>query len=138
MPMQRRVCYLIKGLDLDIQSVPSSNVVFVRTKREATLKTEKAALLRSCWPVHRAVIERLHVRVILCFGGTAGGWVRQCVGAHELVDRFVERNNRRWTSWAHKNGDDQYVVTLTHPSVTDWTAAATDPTPFVRGILDRL
>jgi hypothetical protein len=138
MPMQRHICHLISGLGLDIRSVPASNVAFIRSKREAALKAEKADLLRSCWPVHHAVIENLQVRAILCLGGTAGAWVRQCIGAYTFVDRFVEYNSRRWTSWAHKNADGRHVVTLTHPSIADWTKVPTDPTPFVRRILESL
>ncbi len=136
MPMQRRVRHLISGLGLDIQSVPASNVVFVRSKREAALKAEKNFLLDTCWPVHEAVIRDLHVRLVLCLGGTAGAWVRQKMGAHKWVGDFEEENDRRWKSWAHKNSDGLHVVTLTHPSIVDWTQPTADPTDFVRRILE--
>ncbi|HEX7887545.1 MAG TPA: hypothetical protein VF474_16345 [Phenylobacterium sp.] len=135
--MQPRVLHLLKGLDRDPRRAPASNVVFVRTAREVDLAAEKAALLDACWPVHQAVIDGLGVRTILCFGGTAGAWVRERLQAHELAGSFVERNARRWRSLAHLDQQGRCVVTLTHPSIAKWDAAATDPTPFVRDMMAR-
>jgi hypothetical protein len=135
--MQPRVLHLLYGLRLDARAVPASNVVFVRSAREATLKAEKLALLRACWPVHQAVIESLGVRVLLCFGSTAARWAREVLDAHELVGTFTERNRRRWTSTAHANADGTCVVKVTHPSIADWRNPVADPTRLVRDILTR-
>ena len=133
--MQPRVLHMLASLGLDPRAVPASNVVFVRSATEATLQTEKADLLRSCWPVHRAVIEALAVRVLLCFGGTAGRWVRDELGAQELVDCYKETNGRRWCSEAHRAGDGRIVITLTHPGRANWCNPQSDPTPLVRRAL---
>jgi uracil-DNA glycosylase len=135
--MQPRVRHLLRGLDRDPRRVPASNVVFVRTAREADLAAEKAALLEACWPLHQAVIDGLGIRTILCFGGTAGAWVRERLQAHGLAGSFVERNARRWRSLAHLDQQGRCVVTLTHPSIAKWDARATYPTPFVRAMLAR-
>jgi addiction module HigA family antidote len=135
-PMQWRVCHLVSGLGFDIRSVPASNVVFVRSKRETDLRSEKRTLLEQCWPVHQKAIEELGVRLVLCFGGTAGEWVRQRLKANTFVAQFKEVNGRGWTSWAHKCVQgDHTVVTLTHPSIVDWTKPGTDPTSFVFDLL---
>lgn len=133
--MQPRVLHLFKVLGRDPRRVPASNVVFVRTAREAGLATEFPALVRACWPFHRAVINALGVRVIVCFGGTAGSWVRGSLGASELIDTFTEDNERRWTSSTHRNRDGLSVVTLAHPSIAKWDASTSDPTPLVRAAL---
>jgi hypothetical protein len=133
--MQPRIRHLLGSLGLDPRRVPASNVVFVRSTRESDLEDEKAFLLEACWPVHRAVIERLGVRAVLCLGGTAGKWVRDGLGAHQPVDQFQEDNARRWTSQAHRNASDQFVVTLTHPSIAAWNVESSDPTPMVARIL---
>ncbi|MBV9783775.1 MAG: hypothetical protein JO264_08135 [Acidisphaera sp.] len=135
MPMQRRVWHVLSGLGRDARSIPASNVVFVRSKDEENLSPEKKDLLPVCWHFHDAVIKQLSIRVVLCLGSTAGEWVRNRLGAHESVGTFVEDNNRRWTSSAYKNSAEQYVLTLPHPSRADWTARATDPTPFVHDML---
>jgi len=136
--MQLRVRYLLKQLGLNPREVPASNVVFVRSRRERDLRREKSALLSSCWPFHEAVIRQLGIRNILCFGGTAGLWVREKLGAHrELIDHFQEENRRRWTSKAHCTADGLCVFTLTHPSIAKWDAAATDPTGFVKEVINR-
>jgi hypothetical protein len=129
--VQRRVLHLFQRLGLEAGRVPSSNVVFVRTNREAALAREKPSLLAACWPVHRSVIETLGVRTVVCMGGTAGRWVRESLGADELVDEFVELNARRWTSQLHVNGEGRFVATLTHPSVAAWDVTATDPSALV-------
>jgi hypothetical protein len=122
---------------LDPQQVPASNVVFVRSTSEATLSSEKQNLLRLCWPVHEAVIERLGVSTLLCLGGSAGKWVRNYLGADELAGRFVETNARKWTTEAHVSSAGICVVTVTHPGRADWRNPAADPSPLIREMLHR-
>lgn len=133
--MQPRVTHMFAKMGLDPRSVPASNVVFARSSTEAMLQDEKARLLRACWPVHRAVLDALGLRVILCFGGTAGRWVRDELCAHELVDRYQETNRRRWCSVAHRAADGRSVLTLTHPGRADWRNPDSDPTVLVQRAL---
>ena len=129
--MQPRVLHMLASLGLDPRAVPASNVVFVRSSTEATLQAEKADLLEACWPVHRAVIDALGVQAVLCFGGTAGRWVREELAAWERVDGYQETNSRRWSSEAHRAGDGRMVLTLTHPGRANWCNPQCDPTPLV-------
>ena len=135
--MQPRIRHLFDSLGVELRDVPASNVVFARTSNEAALKAEKAILLQQCWPVHEAVINHLGVKTILCLGDTAGRWVREAIGADQLIGTFTEQNNRRWTSAAHMASDGRAVVTLTHPGRADWKNPAADPTPLVRNVLAR-
>lgn len=135
--MQPRIQHLLRGLDFDPRLTPASNVVFVRTTDERELATEKADLLRACWPFHQAVIEGLGVRLILCLGATAGAWTRERVGANVPEDSFSETNLRRWTNLVHAAPDGLRVATLTHPGRAAWQAPEADPTPMVRAALDR-
>jgi len=130
--MQPRVLHLLRGLDLNPQKVPASNVVFVRSSNELALAAEKASLLASCWPVHQAVIDALDVRAVICFGGTTGRWVRERLGANDKFDQFVETNARGWTSEAHRCPDGRVAVTVTHPGRADWRNPAADPTALVK------
>jgi hypothetical protein len=135
--LQPRILHMLDRLGLDPRTVPSSNVVFVQSRGEKQLALEKAGLLKSCWPFHRAVIETLGIRTVLCFGSTAGVWVRGQLGARDLIDHFTERNNRGWTSRTHEGEDGRQVVTVTHPSRVDWRNSATDPTRLVERALAR-
>ena len=135
--LQPRVLHLLRGLGLDARRVPSSNVVFVRSARESTLNRSVAGLAEECWSFHRSVIDQLGVRVILCFGRTAGEWVAKKVSANNDVGTFVEANYRRWRTTALSNGRGLSVVIATHPSIANWMVPATDPTPLVRQVLDR-
>lgn len=135
--MQPRVLHLFDRLGRDPRDVPASNVVFVRSTTEATLQAEKASLLKLCWPVHDAVISHLGAKTILCFGGTAAGWVRDIVGAKTLVGSFREQNNRGWTSEAYLSAENVCVIQVTHPSRANWRNPASDPTPLVLEMLAR-
>jgi hypothetical protein len=135
--MQPRMRHMFDRLGLDLREVPASNVVFVRSANEAALASEKAALLSQCWTVHGAVIRDLGIRTILCLGTTAGRWTREAIGAHELIDRFQESNDRGWTSEARIAADGRAVVTVTHPGRADWRNSAADPTPLVKAVLER-
>jgi hypothetical protein len=129
--LQPRILHVLDLLGLDPRAVPSSNVVFVQSRGEKELGLEKAELLESCWPIHQAVIDNLHIRTILCFGSTAGAWVREQLGAKELIDCFKEKNNRGWISRTHRDEHGRQVVTVTHPSRVAWTNPDADPTPLV-------
>lgn len=135
--MQPRLLHMLRGLGLDPRLVPASNVIFVRSATEAALAAEKRSLLPVCWRVHRAVINELGVDTVLCFGGTAGKWVRDELSAQTLVAEFAETNARGWRSSAHKNSRGQVVATLTHPGRANWCNSDADPTPFVARLLAR-
>lgn len=135
--MQPRVLHLFSQLGLKAHEVPTSNLIFERTRSAADLKSRMSELAEACWPVHSEVIKRLGVRVILCMGKDAGSWVCRRLGAIELVGQFVEKNERRWTSTAHACNDGLLVVTATHPAIVSWRHEATDPTPLVQSMLAR-
>jgi hypothetical protein len=135
--LQPRVIHLLKRLGLDARSVPSSNVVFARSTRESTFIGSMAEMGVDAWPFHQRVIEQLGVRVVVCFGQTAGGWVSERLGASTPSGDFVEANNRRWRSFAMTNRAGVSVATLTHPSIADWTKPATDPSGLIRALMAR-
>jgi uracil DNA glycosylase superfamily protein len=133
--MQPRVLHLFAALGLQAGQVPCSNLVFVRSAREADMGRELAILAERCWRFHEAVIQRVKPRAILCFGKTAGKYVRGKIGATILVGEFIETNARNWRSQFFRNAEGLGVVVATHPSIADWTALATDPTNLVREAL---
>lgn len=137
---QRRVRHLIAACKIDSpRRVPASNLIFVRSARVESLEADRTkALLRECWAVHAKAISTLDVRVVVCFGQGTGQWVRSRLGAvDEAIDTFIETNQRRWRSGTHVGRSGIQVVTLTHPSVADWTNPLTDPTGLVVRALDR-
>lgn len=135
--MRLRVLYLLDQLGRKSSQVPASNAIFVRTRRAEHLSGEGAYLRRVCWQFHEAVIERLGVRTVLCFGKATGRQVRDKLQAHERIAAFQENNGRRWTSEAHRADDDRCVITLTHPSIAKWNVSATDPSEMVRAVIAR-
>jgi hypothetical protein len=136
-PMQQRVLHLMQGLGLEPANTPASNLIFIRSRREAALGAETDELAEKCWPFHQHVIDGLGVRTILCMGTGAGDAVRKRLGvAPEPMDTFVETNDRNWTSLAHRTPDGRVVVTLTHPSRADWRTADADPVPMVRRVIE--
>ncbi len=135
--LQPRILHLLAHLDFDARFVPSSNVVFVKSRNENELALEKAELLKACWPVHQAVIESLGITTTLCFGSTAGSWVRGQLNANELTDSFTEQNRRGWTSRTHQDASGRQVISVTHPSRADWRNPLADPTDLVGRALER-
>jgi len=133
--MQPRVLHLLRRVELDPQKVPASNLVFVRSSRERDIKKQSKQLAELCWPFHRAVIGQLGVRVVLCFGKTAGTLVRTQLNASTLIQVFRENNKRRWESCSYKTPNGVAVVVATHPSIADWTKPETDPSQLVLDVL---
>ncbi len=135
--MQPEVLHLLRNLNLDVRRTPASNVIFVRSRSEPDLRSEKVALMEACWPVHLGVLKATRADTLICLGKTAGAWVREQLGAHSLLGSYVETNARRWVSSAHTTSDGMCVITLTHPSRAKWRTPAADPSAFVRDILAR-
>lgn len=79
--MAPRVLHLFAKLGVNPGSVPCSNLIFVRSSREGDLKNEMSTLIELCWPFHAYAIATLQPKVVLCFGKTAGNYVRQKLGA---------------------------------------------------------
>lgn len=101
--MQPRVLHLFRTLNRDPGLVPSSNVVFLRSDQESDIKGNFRDLARLCWPFHQNVIDQLGVRVVVCFGNTAGDWVRERLSANTHVETYTENNHRRWQSNAYRS-----------------------------------
>lgn len=129
--MAPRVLHLFARLGLDPGTVPCSNLVFVRSRREADIRAE-SDLANICWPFHSAAIQILQPKTILCFGKTVGSYVQQRINAHQLRAEFIENNVRRWRSQVFDSTLGIVVIVATHPSIADWTVKATDPTELVR------
>lgn len=133
--MQPRVLHMFRNLGLDPGKVPCSNLVFIRSRQEVDLKQELSCLVNLCWPFHAAVIERLHPRVIVCFGRTAGDVVRVRLSANDEYENFEEKNDRHWRSRAYKNANGLKVIVVTHPSRANWVNSKTDPTALIAAAL---
>jgi len=131
--MAPRVLHLLRRLGLNPGAVPASNLVFVRSRREGDIqRNDMGAMADACWPFHNYAIELLRPRVILCFGQTAGKYVRRRLRADRLIGEFIEQNNRRWKSSAFAGNGGVNVVVATHPSIVNWCASGTDITPLVQ------
>lgn len=130
--LQPRVLHLLKNIGLDPYEVPASNVCFVRSPREANIADKINGYIDLCWEFHQNVIDTLKIKSILCFGKTAGKHVRKKIEANVFVDEFIEKNNRKWKSQVHKNNVGQFVITVTHPSIADWTNEKTDVSHLVK------
>ena len=95
-PMQKRVRNLCCKIGVDIGEVPASNVIFNRSRTISKLrKSDVNHMVEVCWPFHKKVINTLGVRIVVCLGKDAGGYVRQKLKAHRQIDKFVEDNRRR-------------------------------------------
>lgn len=135
--MQPRVLHLLDRLSLDPGKVPASNLVFPRSRQEQGITDEISVLAEACWPFHQAVIERLRVRAVICFGRTAANFVCRKLDAQHEVGCFVEANRRGWTSRTFEGPGKVRVIQVTHPSRADWSNPASDPSELVRASLGK-
>ena len=129
--MQPRLLHLLKNLNLEPGEVPSSNIIFERTRGERNISKNWRQLAEACWPFHCAVIKQLRPRVILCLGAKAGDFVRKKTCAVDQIDCFVENNNRRWKSTCFTNHEGLKVIEVKHPSRTNWKNPQADPSELV-------
>ena len=130
--LQPRVLHLIDSLGLNPYEIPASNVCFVRSPRESDIADKLKGYMDLCWVFHQQVIDQLGIKTILCFGKTAGKYVKKQLGANVLIDEFVERNNRKWRTQVFRNKLEQNVIIASHPSIADWTNEKTDISDLVK------
>ena len=64
--LQRRVQWLLTELRLDVRGVPASNLIFMRSRRQAEIPFEDYA--DACWPINEAIIQTINPGAILAFG----------------------------------------------------------------------
>jgi uracil-DNA glycosylase len=121
---------------LNPQDTPSSNICFVRSKREKNLTKQIKGYIDLCWDFHENVIKKLNIKIILCFGKTSGNEVKKRLNANEKVDEFIENNKRKWKTQVYKNTIGQYIIIAPHPSVVNWKNKKTDPSQLVEKYLD--
>jgi len=130
-PMQRRMAHVFGRLGIDLRRIPASNLLFPRSGRAIRFSYDPEQVEELCWPFHDAVIHGLAIRTVIVAHSRAGERVRRRLGAAKLLERWEEANSRRWSFFAHEAGNGLRVLTITHPSVADWTAEPTDPTDFI-------
>ncbi|MBI1233040.1 MAG: hypothetical protein GC208_00865 [Alphaproteobacteria bacterium] len=128
------MCDFLESLGLDPGEVPASNLIFVRSSRAADLNHAHTHVDR-CWPFHARVLDTVNPQAIIALGSQTGGIIRSRLKVETEIARFVEPNNRGWTSLAHRAPDGRLIFTLTHPSVARWTTPATDPRNMVTSVL---
>lgn len=129
--IQPRILHLLKNLDLEPGEVPSSNIVFKRSRKVSDISNWQQ-LAEMCWRFHCEVINRLQPRVILCLGKDAGDFVREKTRAHNLIDCFVETYPKsRRKSMCFTNHEGRKVIRASHPSWADWTNPDADPSELV-------
>lgn len=125
----------LSKLGLDPQLVPTSNLIFTRSRASADIGVATFQLIKDCWPVHEAVIDHLKPKAIICFGVETGRIVKQIFAATEEKATFREKNKRGWISRAWQAPNGLFIFGLTHPSRANWLNPAADPTPMVKELL---
>lgn len=130
--LQPRLLHLLEILELNPAQIPASNVVFVRTRRERGLFKKFTELANLCWPFHDYVIKSQKIKNVLCFGKTAGGFVRKKLDANVFQDEFIEHNKRKWRTQIFSNPEGINVIVATHPSIANWCNPRTDPSELIR------
>lgn len=131
-PLQKSVRYVLDGCGLDPREVPASNVNFIRSATEDALPLDDWGWAEKCWPFHDVMIERLGVRVVLCFGKNAANFVREKVGSHDELERIEHTSRQRSIVYT---GGSVTVIQAAHPGRFHWYLPKYDILPLVRHAL---
>jgi hypothetical protein len=66
--LQRRVRRLADMLDVELQAVCATNLIFVRSRDARSCGYPELA--EQCWPVHRAILDIVQPKLVVCFGNS--------------------------------------------------------------------
>ena len=127
--IQPSLRHLFDVVDLDPGTVPSSNIVFARSSSVSKYPRDFDNDAGKCWSFHQDVIDRLRVEVVVVFGGEAGSFACERLGANRIVKSWTDKNKQPWKSVWYRNANRLDVVVLAHPTMGhQWTRSASDPT----------
>jgi uracil-DNA glycosylase len=96
--MQRRVRGLFDLLGIDLATAPASNVVFARSAQIDHLAPQlRRDWEDHCWSFHRAMIDALRPRAVVCMGNDAFWSVSSREPGVPVVKiRHTSRSRRTW------------------------------------------
>jgi hypothetical protein len=66
-PLQKRVTWLFKSLNLNPRDVCASNLIFLQSRKADDISF---SLAEKCWPVHEAIINIVKPKIIITFGNS--------------------------------------------------------------------
>ena len=126
-PFQLEMQALLGRVGLDPREMPASDLIFLRSA-QADRIASPAELMELCWPFHRAVIERLGVRVVLSLYKPAAGFVRMKTDAYPMpVDRVFQQSRsakRKYRRECFAAPGSLRIVQITRPTGAPWTENA--------------
>lgn len=121
--IQPSIVHLIQKLGYDPREVPASNVVFTRTKDEASLH-KKDLLANTCWQFHREVITHLKPKLILCMGRGAEDILKNKTNAVRKGRSFPRRHKGGgYLIEVFRNQRGCKLVSVAHPGRIKWSKA---------------
>ena len=140
--LQRNLRHLIKQAGMNPRDVPVSEVVFRTSRGVAKLDGKYRDYADLCWPFHKAVIDKLGIRVIAVYGKDSGEYVRKKLKADWVNDFTVPigKGDKKRSSRTYRNADGLTVVTFWFPGNGNphWvTNPDNDPTWLVVNALNR-
>lgn len=128
-PIQESLLHLFDGLNMDPGEVPSSNLYFPRSSNAEDLRVRH---FKKCWNFHKAVIKKLRIRVVVCYGRQPADFVRRRVDASP-------HRRKRYRDHVWQNADGITVIYARHPSRGgSWKKPKNDPTDLVIKFLDEV
>jgi hypothetical protein len=133
--MQRSIKHFFLDSGLCANLTPSSNCVFVRSPSVRAIPAAKRRQLEDeCWRFHKAVIEQLGVKAILCMGNDAFKAVQRrfrVTGPPDEQPWSATQAHR-----AYPTASGMYLCQLIHPSYGHWQCPKYNPAPLVRRALE--
>ncbi|MCP4934709.1 MAG: hypothetical protein GY927_11015 [bacterium] len=128
-PLQKSMQHVMNKLGLDLRFLPSSNLVFPRSKGSSDLGNEEKKLIEQCWPFHQLVIDNLTPKVLFCFGVPTGEIAAKHLAAPPEL--FAKNKIYSYSYKAWKVDQGPLVFGLHHPSYANWTIPKYDPSDWI-------
>ena len=123
-PLQRTLVSLLERLGLEPREVPFSDAVFCRSRQARHIPdNETQRLMRQCWRFHRAVIQRLRVRVVLCLYKEASEFVRGELRASRHPSHRVfesSASGRKYWRESYPAPGGLSIIQITRPTGIPW------------------
>ncbi len=114
-PLQKRVDYLFKQLNVNPNDVCASNLIFASSKKGKDSGGSRRAEI--CWRVHEAILEIVQPRVIITHGSMPFDFVNDKLRGISLQEP-QKCNHANWTWRCSRLGETgQKLVGLPHLSI---------------------
>lgn len=97
--LQRRIKYFFEAIGVDLKTVLSTNLVFVRSPSIGEFHLSWNEVREKCWEIHKILLSEVQPDIIICYGSDVSYYITSKMNVHRKETyEIVSRNESKFFS----------------------------------------